>query len=88
MIHLGASLGQVMMCIFISPYCRDPECACSLNQENKFLEIYVKWNIEELDHGDIKRLYAKAMVGESKYSTEILDPYKDPETTKLTVYSD
>jgi len=86
--HLGASHGQVVLCSFISPYCRDREFVRSLSPEDRFLEIYVKCDIEELKRRDTKGLYAKAIAGEIKHFTGISAPYEEPEAPALTVRSD
>mmetsp|Transcript_10003 Transcript_10003/g.15376 ORF Transcript_10003/g.15376 Transcript_10003/m.15376 type:complete len:210 (+) Transcript_10003:158-787(+) len=86
--RLGATHGQVVLCSFISPYIRDRDFARSLAPEERFFEIYVKCDIEELKRRDTKGLYAKAIMGEIKSFTGISAPYEEPEEPEMIVRSD
>lgn len=53
-----------------------------------FVEIYAKCPIDVLSERDVKGLYKKAIAGEIKNFTGIDDPYEEPHTAEVTVYTD
>jgi len=54
----------------------------------KFVEVYCKSSIEALAARDPKGLYRKALAGEIKGFTGIDDPYEEPLSPEVVVYTD
>ena len=79
---LGFTHGSVVLCSFISPYEADRSFARSLVQDGRFVEIYVKCDLEVLKRRDTKGLYAKAIAGEIENFTGISAPYEDRKIRK------
>jgi adenylyl-sulfate kinase len=84
---LGMRHGNIILGCFISPYARDRTFARSLVPEGRFLEIYVKCDIDVLKERDPKGLYAKALRGEIPNFTGISAPYEVPENPELVIES-
>ncbi len=80
--------GDLVICTFISPFAADRNFARSLLPEGRFLEIFVKCDIEVCKRRDPKGLYAKAMRGEIAEFTGISSPYEEPEQAELVVETD
>jgi bifunctional enzyme CysN/CysC len=80
--------GNIALCTFISPFKADRDFARSLLPEGRFIEIYVKCDIEVCKRRDPKGLYAKAMRGEIPEFTGISSPYEAPESPELLVETD
>jgi bifunctional enzyme CysN/CysC len=85
---LGLSHGNIVLASFISPYACDRNFARSIVPEGRFLEIYVKCDIEVLKERDPKGLYAKALRGEIPNFTGISAPYEEPENPDLVIETD
>ena len=62
----------------ISPYKEARQKAMELIGEDKFLEVFIKCDIDTLIKRDVKGLYKKALRGEIPNFTGISDPYEDP----------
>jgi bifunctional enzyme CysN/CysC len=80
--------GSIALCTFISPFKEDRDFARSLLPEGRFLEIYVKCDIEVCKRRDPKGLYAKAMRGEIPEFTGVSSPYEEPDAPELLVETD
>jgi bifunctional enzyme CysN/CysC len=80
--------GNVAICTFISPFHADREFARSLLPIDRFLEIYVKCDLEVAKRRDPKGLYAKALRGEIKEFTGVSSPYEEPKAAELVVETD
>ena len=88
---LLARNGVNVITSFISPY-------ASLRQkarediENKtkvkFVEVFCKCPIEECEKRDTKGLYKKARQGEIAHFTGISDPYEEPQSPEVTLFTD
>ena len=85
---LGFSHGNLVLCSFISPYAVDREFARSLVQDGRFIEVYVKCNLDVLKRRDTKGLYAKALRGEIDNFTGISAPYEEPVNPEIVVETD
>jgi adenylyl-sulfate kinase len=59
--------GNIVLGCFISPYARDRAFARSLIPQGRFLEIYVKCDMDVLKQRDPKGLYAKALRGDTQF---------------------
>jgi len=86
--RLNFESGHLALCTFISPYRSEREFARHLLPEGRFLEIYVKCDIEVCKRRDPKGLYAKAIRGEIKEFTGISAPYEEPQNPEILVESD
>ena len=86
--RLAYEHGHLVLCTFISPFREDRRFARSLLPEGRFIEIYVKCDLEVAKRRDPKGLYAKALAGEIKEFTGVSSPYEEPEAPELVVESD
>ncbi|MFN8442905.1 MAG: sulfate adenylyltransferase subunit CysN [Caldilineaceae bacterium] len=80
--------GSLTLCSFISPFRDDREFARSLLPVGRFIEIFVKCDLNVLKRRDPKGLYAKALRGEIDNFTGISSPYEEPLQPELIVESD
>ncbi len=80
--------GSLVICTFISPFAGDRGFARSLVAEGRFIEVYVKCDLEVLKRRDPKGLYAKALRGEISNFTGISSPYEEPQSPELVVETD
>ncbi|MFO7684440.1 MAG: adenylyl-sulfate kinase, partial [Chloroflexota bacterium] len=62
--------------------------ARDLVPNGRFLEIYVKCDLDVVKRRDTKGLYAKAIAGEIQDFTGISSPYEEPENAELVVETD
>jgi bifunctional enzyme CysN/CysC len=86
--RLGFGHGNIVLCSFISPFQSERDFARSILPEDRFLEIFVKCDIEVCKRRDPKGLYAKALRGEIPNFTGISAPYEEPQTPELVVETD
>jgi adenylylsulfate kinase-like enzyme len=77
-----------VLCSFISPFQSERDFARSIMPEGRFLEIFVKCDLEVCKRRDPKGLYAKALSGEIKNFTGISSPYEEPPNPELVVETD
>ena len=77
--------GLLTLCAFISPYAAERRFARSLLPPGRFVEVYVRCDLEEAKRRDPKGLYARAARGEIRGFTGIDEPYEVPETPELTL---
>ena len=80
--------GNIVLCSFISPYAKDREFARSLLPEGRFIEVFVKCDIEVCKRRDPKGLYARAIAGELMGMTGIDAPYEEPPRAEVVVETD
>jgi adenylylsulfate kinase len=85
---LFVDAGVIACTAFISPYVEDREQARSLVEENEFIEIYVKCNLDECEKRDPKGLYKKAREGIIKEFTGISAPYEEPLNPEIVLEND
>ena len=78
-------LGHVVICAFISPYCRDRDFARRLVPDGRFVEVYVKCSLSECERRDPKGLYKKAHAGQITGFTGVDDAYEEPASPELVV---
>jgi bifunctional enzyme CysN/CysC len=86
--RLAFDHGTITLCTFISPYLADRDFARSLLPEGRFIEIYVKCDLEVVKRRDPKGLYAKALRGEIPEFTGVSSPYEEPVTPEILVETD
>jgi bifunctional enzyme CysN/CysC len=85
---LSFAHGNVTLACFISPFTADRRFARQLVPDGRFLEIYVKCDLEVVKRRDPKGHYAKALAGEIPDFTGISSPYEEPEKAELVVETD
>lgn len=75
--------GAVAITCAISPYreIRDE----ARKEIGRFVEVYVKCDLEECIRRDVKGLYKKAISGEIKNFTGVSDPYEEPLNPEIIV---
>ncbi|HFQ94790.1 MAG TPA: sulfate adenylyltransferase subunit CysN [Anaerolineae bacterium] len=86
--RLSYAHGNVTLACFISPFTADRRFARSLVPDGRFLEIFVKCDLDVVKRRDTKGLYAKALAGEIDNFTGISSPYEAPENAELVVETD
>jgi adenylylsulfate kinase-like enzyme len=86
--RLAFDHGGITLCTFISPFAADREFARSLLPQGRFVEIYVKCDLEVVKRRDPKGLYARAMRGEIPEFTGVSSPYEEPRQAELVVETD
>jgi len=78
--------GAVAIAAAISPYAEiRNEVRASVD---RFVEVYVKAQLESLVERDVKGMYKKALAGEIKNFTGVDDPYEPPEKPEVIVDTD
>ncbi|MCB8921795.1 MAG: sulfate adenylyltransferase subunit CysN [Ardenticatenaceae bacterium] len=85
---LSFAHGNVTLACFISPFTADRRFARGLVPDGRFLEIYVKCDLDVVKRRDTKGFYAKAIAGEIADFTGISSPYEEPENAELVVETD
>jgi len=85
---LSFAHGEMTLACFISPFRADRRFARDLVPNGRFLEIYVKCDLDVVKRRDTKGLYAKAIAGEIQDFTGISSPYEEPENAELVVETD
>lgn len=85
---LSYAHGNVTLACFISPFAADRQFARELVENGRFLEIYVKCDLDVVKRRDTKGLYAKALAGELQDFTGISSPYEEPINAELVVETD
>jgi bifunctional enzyme CysN/CysC len=86
--RIGYEHGAVVLCTLISPYAADREFARSLLPHGRFLEIYVKCDLEVCKRRDPKGMYARAIKGEIVNFTGVDAPYEAPAAPELVIETD
>lgn len=77
--------GILVIVALISPYAADRQLAREIVGRDNFVEIYLKTDIETCAARDPKRLYAKAITGQTRQFTGISDPYEPPISPDLVI---
>ena len=85
---LAFAHGHLTLACFISPFTADRRYARSLVPDGRFLEVFVKCDLDVVKRRDTKGLYAKALAGEIDNFTGISSPYEEPENAELVVETD
>ncbi len=86
--RLSFEHGNLTICTFISPFAKDREFARSVLPSGRFIEVFVKCDVEICKRRDPKGLYAKAMRGEIPEFTGVSSPYEEPQKPELVVETD
>ena len=78
--------GAAVICAAISPYEETRRKARELVEEQgRFVEVFVRASVEECARRDVKGLYEKAFAGEIKGFTGVDDPYEEPENAEIVI---
>ena len=85
---LSFAHGNITLACFISPFRADRRFARGLVANGRFLEIFVKCDLDVVKRRDTKGLYAKALAGELPDFTGVSSPYEEPENPEITVETD
>jgi len=80
--------GALTLCTFISPFRTDRDSARALVPADRFIEIYVKCDLEICKRRDPKGLYAKALQGEIADFTGVSSPYEEPLHPEIVLETD
>ena len=86
---LYCDTGIITLNSFISPYREDRQQVRRIHEEGgyHFIEVHVNCSLECAEARDPKGLYKKARAGKIKNFTGIDDPYEEPLSAKLVLYS-
>jgi adenylylsulfate kinase len=82
---LFTDAGLIVMTAFISPFRADRDAVRALLPEGRFLEVYVRCDLDTCEQRDPKGLYKKARAGEIKDFTGIDSPYEEPLDPEIVV---
>jgi adenylyl-sulfate kinase len=85
---LAFAHGHMVLACFISPFTADRRLARGLVADGRFIEVYVKCDLEVVKRRDTKGLYAKALAGEIDNFTGISSPYEEPTNAEIVVETD
>jgi bifunctional enzyme CysN/CysC len=77
--------GNIVLCTFISPFREDRRFVRSLFPDDRFIEIYIRCNVDECRKRDPNGLYKKALSGLIKDFTGLSSPYEAPEVPELII---
>ncbi len=77
--------GAIVLCAFVSPYAVDRSRARGLMPEGRFVEVFVRADLETLRSRDPKGLYARASEGQLDQFTGVSAPYEEPSSPELTI---
>ena len=80
--------GHLVVCTFISPFAKDRAFVRSLLPEGRFLEVFVKCDLDVCKRRDPNGLYKKALSGEIQEFTGVSSPYEEPEQAEIVVETD
>ncbi len=80
--------GNIVICTFISPFKADREFARNIIPQGRFVETWVKCDLQTAIKRDPKGLYAKALKGEIRNFTGISSPYENPENPEIIIDTD
>jgi adenylyl-sulfate kinase len=78
--------GVAVIASFISPY-REARNRARRETTN-FIEVFVNAPLAVCAARDVKGMYAKAFAGQIKDFTGVNDPYEEPESPEVVVYTD
>jgi adenylylsulfate kinase len=79
--------GIITLNTFISPFREDRDNIRNLLPEKRFIEIFIKTDLEICEERDPKGLYKKARTGEIKEFTGIDSPYEEPVNPEIIIFN-
>jgi adenylyl-sulfate kinase len=77
--------GAIVLCAFVSPYRESRDRVRALLPPARFIETFVKADVETCRARDVKGLYAKAHDGRLGNLTGVSAPYEEPLSPELTI---
>ncbi len=78
--------GGIALCAPIAPFKDSRQFNRTLiNQNGRYIQVYVSTPLSECERRDVKGLYAKARAGILKGFTGIDDPFEEPESSELNI---
>jgi adenylyl-sulfate kinase len=77
--------GHLVLCTFISPFRADRDRARGLLPAGRFVEVFVRCDLEECKRRDPKGLYRRALAGQIPEFTGVSSPYEEPSSPELVV---
>ena len=80
--------GLIVLCAFISPFCKERQVIRELLDKGEYIEIFVDTPIEVCEKRDPNGLYKKARNGEIKNFTGIDSPYEAPKNPEIHIKSE
>lgn len=80
--------GLIVLCAFISPFCKERQIIRELLDKGEYIEIFVDTPIEICEKRDPKGLYKKARNGKIKNFTGIDSPYEAPKNPEIHIKSE
>ncbi|HEX9613855.1 MAG TPA: adenylyl-sulfate kinase [Bacteroidota bacterium] len=83
--RLFRQAGLIVLTAFISPYRKDRDQVRSLLDDGRFIEVYVKADLETCKDRDPKGLYEKALAGKIPEFTGVSAPYEEPVKPELVL---
>jgi len=77
--------GSLVLCAFVSPRRLDRDAVRALVPDRRFIEVYVRADVETCRSRDPKGLYARAAAGRIDQFTGVSAPYEEPPQPDLIV---
>ena len=77
--------GSIVVCALVSPYHEDRARVRARLPEGRFLEVFVKADVETCRARDPKGLYARESGGQVQQLTGVSAPYEEPRSAELTI---
>ncbi len=81
----AAEEGKTVIVALVSPYHEARNKAREIIGPERFLEVYVKCDVDECIRRDPKGMYAKALAGEIDNFTGVSAPYEEPLCPDLVI---
>jgi bifunctional enzyme CysN/CysC len=75
--------GAIVLCTFVSPYRTDRDRVRALLPPDRFIEVFVRADVETCRRRDPKGLYARAATGDVPQLTGVSAPYEEPSNPEL-----
>ncbi len=83
--RLFSEQGSIVLCAFVSPFRADRDRVRELIGAERFLEVHVACDLEELRRRDTKGLYAASAAGALTNLTGLGQPYESPTAPALVL---
>lgn len=83
--RLAFDHGQIALCTLISPFRKDRDLARALLPQGRFIEVFVRCDVDECRRRDPKGLYARADRGEIAQFTGVTSPYEEPVDPEIVI---
>lgn len=80
--------GCIVLCAFVSPYEADRDTVRALLPDGRFVEVFVKADVETCRARDPKGLYERAASGQVTQFTGVSAPYEEPAAPEITLDTD